>query len=563
MKDYVAIAKQYARDAAKSKKHGKWSKLGCKRFLNDLKRAKSKKCDFYFSDEHAVDACSFAENLQHVEGTWESPYIILHESMIFFYVNLYGFRKHVDDTRRFTDALWASGRKNAKSTGLGAPISLYSQFEEGHEGAQVISAAPTSDQSRIVWFVAKRMVEKDREFQDYYNCKAFSRTIAGYGNGSVYKYITSKASSHDGLNPNCSVLDEVHQIDYDLLNVVKSAAGARPSPLFLYLTTEGYSNENSPWSEMRRFSHQILSGIVEADHFLTLMFCVDDEDDEFDEDVWIKANPLMEVNPYLMDAIRKDAAEAKQMSGKAAEFRVKRLNKPSTSADSFIDLSKWNKCDSTMTLDELEGFPCWGALDLASNSDLTSFRLLWLVGGVYYTHGWRYCCSESVHYKKVSGTSAYPAWVESGLLIETEGATVNHETIRKNIVEQYERFKPLKLVADTWNAMEVIRKLDESSGIEVEPFIQGAKSYHPAIKKFEKTYKDGHLAHGGDLILTWCATNLVVKFNENANMMPDKKKSADKIDDMVSLIMCFGASLDYEVKRSFDDIMKNKVSVNL
>ena len=111
--------------------------------------------------------------------------------------------------------------------------------------------------------------------------------------------------------------------------------------------------------------------------------------------------------------------------------------------------------------------------------------------------------------------------------------------------------------------MEIIRKLDDLSGIEVEPFIQGAKSYHPAIKKFEKTYKDGHLAHGADPILTWCATNLVVKFNENANMTPDKKRSADKIDDMVSLLMCFGASHDYVVKRSFDDIIKSRVGVNL
>ena len=564
MKDFVSIAKTYARDAAKSKNHGKWSKLACKRFLTDLKTAKKKDCEFYFSEEHAVDACSFVENLQHVQGTWESPYLILHDSMVFFYVNLYGFRKHSDDTRRFTTALWSSGRKNAKSTGLGAPIGLYSQLEEDETGAQVVSAATTSDQAKIVWEVAKKMVEKDKDFQHHYNCKPYARTIAGFGNGSVFKYISAKASTQDGLNPSAAIIDEVHaHSNHELINVLKSAAGARKSPLFLFITTEGYSNENAPWAEMRRFSHQVLTGIVEADHFLCLMYCVDDDDDEYDENVWIKANPLMEVNPYLVEAIRLDAIEAKQMSGKAAEFRVKRLNKPSASADSFVDLSQWNKCDKSMTLEELEGYPCWGALDMASTSDLTSFRLLWLVGGIYYTHGWRYCCSESINYKRTSGTSAYPSWVESGLLIETEGKTVNHETVRRNIVKQYERFKPIKVVADTWNAMEIIRKLDDLSGIEVEPFIQGAKSYHPAIKKFEKTYKDGHLAHGADLILTWCATNLVVKFNENANMTPDKKKSADKIDDMVSLLMCFGASHDYVVKRSFDDIMKNRVSVNL
>ena len=123
MRDYIKIAKDYARGSKGKDAHkfGRWMKLACKRFLNDLKRAKKKDCDFYFSEEHAIDACEFVERLTHVEGEWSDPHIILHDSMVFFYVNLYGFRKHSNDTRRFTNALWSSGRKNAKSTGLGAP----------------------------------------------------------------------------------------------------------------------------------------------------------------------------------------------------------------------------------------------------------------------------------------------------------------------------------------------------------------------------------------------------------------------------------------------------------
>ena len=565
MRDYIKIAKDYARGSKGKDAHkfGRWMKLACKRFLNDLKRAKKKDCDFYFSEEHAIDACEFVERLTHVEGEWSDPHIILHDSMVFFYVNLYGFRKHSNDTRRFTNALWSSGRKNAKSTGLGAPIGLYSQFEEDEKGAMVVSAAPTADQSRIVWFVAKRMVEKDKNFQEHYNCSPYARTIAGFGNGSVYKYITSKASSHDGLNPNCAIFDEVHQIDYDLLNVVKSASGARRSPLFLYITTDGYKTENSPWIDMKRYSQQILTGVVDDDAFFCCMFCVDDDDDEFDPDVWIKANPLMEVNPYLKEAIEQDAKEAKQMVGKMAEFRVKRLNRPSESSEAFVDKRLWAKCSNQMTLDELEGYPCWGALDMASNNDLTSFRMMWLVGGIYYTHGWRYCPSDALAFKRTTGTSSYPAWVEEGLLIETDGKTVNHDVIRENIIVQMNRFQPQKVVADTWNASEIIRKLEEDNGLIVDPFIQGAKSYHPAIKKFEKTYKDGHFGHGDDKILNFCADNLVIRYNENANMQPDKKRSADKIDDVVTLIMCMGAALDYVPKTTIEDMLKQTMTVNL
>lgn len=47
------------------------------------------------------------------------------------------------------------------------------------------------------------------------------------------------------------------------------------------------------------------------------------------------------------------------------------------------------------------------------------------------------------------------------------------------------------------------------------------------------------------------------------NQAPDKKNSANKIDDVVSLLMCFGLSLNHEPKASFDDILKNKITVNL
>ena len=81
-------------------------------------------------------------------------------------------------------------------------------------------------------------------------------------------------------------------------------------------------------------------------------YAVDDEDkslgikadEEFDESCWIKANPLMDVNPHLMAAIRKEAVEAKQMPSKMAEFRIKRLNRPASTADGWVDLNKWQLC---------------------------------------------------------------------------------------------------------------------------------------------------------------------------------------------------------------------------
>ena len=156
-------------------------------------------------------------------------------------------------------------------------------------------------------------------------------------------------------------LDEIHaHKTADLLNVLTSAAGARANPLWLYTTTEGYTNPG-PWAEIRQFAKRLLSGVFghTADHFLVIFFAVDDEDktlgikadDEFDESCWIKANPLIEVNPHLLTAIRKEAVEAKQMPSKLAEFRIKRLNRQASTAEGWINLTKWQECSGAVDLD--------------------------------------------------------------------------------------------------------------------------------------------------------------------------------------------------------------------
>ena len=75
----------------------------------------------------------------------------------------------------------------------------------------------------------------------------------------------------------------------------------------------------------------------------------------------------------------------------------------------------------------------------------------------------------------------------------------------------------------------------------LQEFRQGPKSYHPAMQQTERYYLTGKMRHGGDAVLNWCASNVVPRTDENMNMAPDKKKSADKIDDACALFMAIGA----------------------
>jgi phage terminase large subunit-like protein len=531
-------------------KFGRLLRLAAQRFLDDLDRADGKDPPFRFDANEATKPCEFVESLPHVEGQWDTPDIVLHPSHVFLIVQLFGFRNH-DGGRRFTSALFAVARKNAKST-IAAAILLYCECCENEQGAQVISAATTYPQASIIFNIAKRMVEKTHELREVFGLEVFSKSIAHIDSGASFKPIHAKASTQDGLNPSHVGFDEIHaHRTADLLNVLTSAAGARRNPLWLYTTTEGYVS-SGPWGELRVFAKQLLTGVFgnSADHFLVIFYAVDDEDkeagvkadDEFNESVWIKANPLIDANPHLLNAIRKEAIEAKAMPSKLAEFRIKRLNRPAASSQGWINLERWRACGGPVDLEKLKKFPCAAALDLSSTTDLTSWRFVWFVDDVWYTWGRRWVPEGAVAQRTERGTVPYAGWVASGLLEQTPGDVIDYAIIEAAIRADVDTFKPTVIAYDRWNAQELANRLT-NDGLPLVEFIQGPRSYHPAMQELERAYISGRLRHAADPVLYWCAANLVARRDVNLNLAPDKRRSSEKIDDMTALIMAIGVGM--------------------
>lgn len=528
-------------------------RLACSRYLKDRKTATDKSATFKFSHVAAEDACSFIEKLPHVEGRWDTEEVVMHPAHVFFVVNLFGFRLR-DGMRRFTSALLCIGRKNAKSW-LAAAILLYCLCCEDEPGAQIISAATTGDQARKIFDPAKAMCEATHDLRETFALEVFSKSIVNWEQASSFKPINAKASTQDGLNPSHVGMDEIHaHKNHDLLNVLRSAAGARRNTLWLYTTTEGYENPG-PWSELRHLAYQVLQGVMEADHFFFLIFAMDDQegrpgeeryraaDDDFDETKWVKANPLIEVNPVLRTAIEKHAREAKQMPGQLAEFRIKRCNRRSASASALIDLPRWLKCGiDPIDLTFLEGKECWGGMDLASRGDFCSFRLLWRVGLIYYTWGISWVPQRAINERTERGLVPYTGWVQGGYLTETEGDYTDYEKVYTDICKAIGRFHPKEIAYDKWNTSDLVNKLEKREQLMVE-FRQGSRSFHLPMKELERLYIAGNIRHGNNPVLNWCASNLVPRYGDNMDMAPDRKKSPDKIDEMVALLMALGCAI--------------------
>jgi PAS domain S-box-containing protein len=233
-----------------------------------------------------------------------------------------------------------------------------------------------------------------------------------------------------------------------------------------------------------------------------------------------------------------------------SERKIKRLNRPASVANGWTDLERWRLCAGVVDLEELAGMPCWMALDLASTRDICALRLVWRVDGKWITWGRGYVPKASVDLRASRGTVSYVPWITSGHLIQTDGDVTDYAVIERDINELRERFDVRAIAFDPWNAQDLCNRLTEAQAPMIK-FVQGAKSYHPAMQEVERAYVGKQLVHDGDPVLTWNAANLVARKDVNGNNAPDRQRSADKIDSMAALFMAVGVAMT-DVEPGFD-----------
>ncbi len=545
-RDYAGVAERYARDVLAGRLVAcKWVRLACQRHLDDLKRSRRDKAwPYYFDAWHADDICDFAEKLPHIEGRWAKPTIDLEPWQVFGLSVIFGWRRRADGGRRFSKVYWEVARKNAKST-LAAVVTLYCFCCENEPAPYVFVGATTGDQAKKVFHPARMMVLKTPALQEAFGIKVWSKSLTEPGGGYV-QTINAKGSTQDGHNPHLAVLDELHaHKDRALYDVIDSAFGARANPLLWIITTAGFDTQGVCY-EQRTFVSKVLEGVVEAEHYFALIYTLDEGDDAFDPAVWPKANPNLAVSVQVRQ-LEGAATEAKGQPGKLGEFLTKRMNVWTTASKAHVDVAKWKRCNGPVDLEALREVPCWMGFDLASTSDMTSLRLIWIVDGRLKTWGLRYLPEAAVEPRTTRNSVPYARWVKQEFkgrpyLITTPGDVTDYAFIEKDIRWALGHFRVQGIGFDSWKAQDLVNRLmaDGAPLIEVR---QGHASLSGPMQELDRLYLSGLLDHDGDEVLTWCASNVVARPDENMNLVPSKKRSHEKIDDYAALLNALAIAL--------------------
>lgn len=488
-----------------------------------------------------VDAAERAINffplaLKHVKGALAGTPLKLEEWQKAIIGNLFGW-KRADGTRRYREAMVFIPRKNGKTT-ISAGIALLMLVLDGEPGAEVYSAAADREQAALCFDQAKGMVAQEPQLSA--KCSVYQRAITC--GASSYKAISAEANTKHGYNAHCVIFDEVHaQPNRDLVDVLATSMGARTQPMMVFITTSDYQRE-SICNEKHDYACKVRDGIIEDSSFLPVIYEIGVEEDWTDVDVLAKANPNLGIS-LSREWLEREIARAKETPAYENTFRRLHGNVRTESESRWFSMHRWDACAQDFTAQDLTGLECHGGIDLASTQDISAFVLAFPnEDSTVNVLPWFWLPEESAQERERKNGIPYSAWARDGLINLTPGNSIDHDRLEADILQICKQYNVRSIGYDSWNA-DALRGRLEQGGMEMWKFPQTINALNEPSKRIETLILNGGLHHNGNAVLRWMASNVTVDSDNNGNIKPSKKKSTEKIDGIVAMVMAMGRVL--------------------
>ena len=191
----------------------------------------------------------------------------------------------------------------------------------------------------------------------------------------------------------------------------------------------------------------------------------------------------------------------------------------------------------------MEGRDCYAGLDLSSTGDLTALVLVFPPeedDKKFTVLPYYWLPDEVIDFRTRRDHVPYAVWKQMGVFYTTEGNVVDYDYIVDFIAKLSQRFRIREIAYDRFGAEKIRRDLEElgaENGFTVFPFGQGYLSMSPPSKDLYQFVMEGKIRHGKHPVLDWNMRNLIVEEDAAGNIKPSKRKSTEKIDGAVAMVM--------------------------
>ena len=525
--------------------------LACKRHLDDLKRQKTADFPYYWDPGKANEVLEYAETLTIAEGDTPKP-VKLIDTQAFDIGCTFGWYRETNNKRRFRRRYKSMARQNGKTFENGIMGTYIAGFG-GYKFGKLFTVATKKRQARLAWEEMAKFITIDPDLGEYFDVKDYKSVIECLETYCTIEALSKEAGLDDGFRSIYSSIDEIHQHkDNKIYKALYNGTRALPETLVSMITTRG-DRLNSFCKEMDDYAIKVLRGLATAEDFFIDIYCLDPDDDIWNPDNWIKANPFICApgNEALFEVLKTDAQTAKDMGGSdLRDFLTKSLNMwVENTDDSFINSDKWQKCASDRTLKDFAGRKCWVGLDLSSGGDLTTIALEFEEpDDKYYLYSHSFMPRGRLEEHIETDLAPYDLW-ESMELITVTGGSGDFKNDYKFIINHLAELKEeynlefLGIGVDPHNADGILADL-EAFGCPVIIVVQSARSLNDATVDVQLLVKSENLEYNrNNELLTWSFSNAKVVRNSFDEIKVDKKpgqrfKRIDPVDAVIDAHAC-------------------------
>ncbi|MBP3312294.1 MAG: terminase large subunit [Butyricicoccus sp.] len=527
--------------------YGHLHRLACQRHLDDLARQRTRDFPFYWDAAASERVLEYAETLTIAEGTEPKP-VKLIPAQVFDIGCTFGWKKTANNARRFRRRYKSMARQNGKTFENGI-IGTYIARFSGYRHGKLFTVATKKRQARLAWEEMSKFVTIDPDLGELFSVKDYKSTIIAEQTACTIEALSREAGLDDGFRSIFSSIDELHQHkDNKIYKAIYNGTRSLPETLVSMITTRG-DQLNSFCREMDDYAVKVLKGLTRAEDFFIDIYCLDPEDDIWDEANWIKANPFLCRDEEKMETLRQDAQTARDMGGSdLRDFLTKCMNMwVKNTDDQFIDPDAWKVCGSIRTLVDVveDGHrSCWVGLDLSSGGDLTTLSLEFsLGGGQYYLYSHSFMPRGRLEEHVETDLAPYDLWEQQGLITVTGGSRdfMNDYAFIVSHLRELQRRYGLEFLGigiDPHNAAGVMQEL-EALGCPVVTITQSARSLNDATVAIQLLVKGGQIEYDErNELLTWSMVNAALVRNSFEEIKVDKKPGArfKRIDPVDAVI---------------------------
>lgn len=550
----VNAANRYARDVVAGKIDVcKWVRAACKRHLDDLVSSKAKSYRWKFNKDEAERVCEFIQLLPHTKGRWagKKQLITLEPWQKFIFVAVFGWVAKRTGLRRFREVYCEIPRKNGKSV-IAAGLGLYMFCMDGEFGAEVYCGATTEKQAMEVFKPAKQMLKRRPQLTQACGIQVMAKNLSIPDDDSKFEPLIGDPG--DGSSPSCAIVDEYHEHPSSALyDTMITGMGAREHPLMFAITTAGYNLAGPCYVHRGQVKDMLLhalgEGGIDNEEMFGIIYTLDDDDDWQDPKNLRKANPNYGVSVGA-DYLLRSLANAKRYPSHQNKFKTKHLNLWVSSKSAWLNMADWAACgDSTLTLEQFRGQPCWMGVDLASKSDITAVALVFKTLDERGRYDWTVFCRsylpEGAIERAVTFKDAYETWANTGELLTTDGEEMDFDVVRDDIKDLADLVDIQEIAYDKWRATQLAHQL-QKDGAEVIEVGGGIQTMNMPMREVEAALLSGRFHHPENPVLSWMAGNVTTKEYRGCltPMKADEgKANLRKIDGIVAILMAMSRAM--------------------